>query len=115
MQTWNNWIIFQIPHKFIAFEMRVDLISVGFCEDSESLLDIILPFSLVLATISVVEYTFTMSLSVFPLAFVSVSQLFLLALAFQPDVTSETVLQISFPSTSVFLTIIQPFHRPLST
>ena len=86
-----------LSHHSIFFEHSSENLTIFLGKNSKSFFKVNLPFTFILGTISVVKASETLSLSVDPVAFISVSKDFVRASFFYPYMCSVTRLLVIFP------------------
>jgi len=94
IQSCELWHIKHVQHKFVSFELALQDASIFSRKDPVTFFQVIHPLTFVSTTISIVEDSKSMSLSIEPLAFISISELLLFTFLLNPQMTPKSVLHI---------------------
>ena len=78
---------------------------------SEIFLHIVFPIALVPWAVCIIKHSITLSDSIYPISFISVSNVLSLAFWLKPDMHAPALLMIIFPLSNIFLSYVCPIHR----
>ncbi len=105
---------FAMLYYFILLKQCELINSILVCKESISLFHIIFPVPFIFGPICIMEGAETLPCSVFPVPFISISQVFALALRLQPDMCPPASLTVILPISWIFLSYINPIHGTIA-
>jgi hypothetical protein len=98
----------------VLFKWAIVFCTIFKGEYTVAMLEILMPISLILAPIGIVEGSLAMAQTVLPVAHVTVSEEFVVAARIQPNVGSKSMLKVVLPIANVSLVAVQPVHDAMT-